>query len=249
MFSHDGQELKGKAKSRMGKLIAGGFRLALCQIRGDMNILKELFRFKSSYQHLNCCHRCPASKIIAALSFKSVFLPDARWLLQPYTHEEILDKIGELYSSAICDVDGFHFSRVLQDALHGLHLGPAAHLLGGVLEIIAGAKRSTNLLGLWNAFNDWCKAQHISHSVPPFSCGMINMGQKKQSNKCPEWKCNAWNCRLVICWLAFYTGPLVRLQEEMLMFNTALACLARFLFCNGKARTISYQGGSSCHED
>ena len=70
----------------------------------------------------------------------SVFLPLAQWLFHPCTHEDIAAKHGD-HINALYDVDGFHFSRVMQDALHGLNLGPAAHLLGGALEVLTGGQR------------------------------------------------------------------------------------------------------------
>ena len=229
MFDHKGEVPQGRAKSMMGHKIAGGYRMALCQIRGDMKFLKELFVFKSSYAHNNCCHRCVASKTIPRFSFMNVSLPFAEWLHNLYTHEDILAKIGDRIS-ALCEVDGFHFSRVMQDALHGINLGPAAHLAGGVLEQLAGRNRAGNLLALWNLFSEWCSHNKLACPVPPFTAGMINMATKKTSSpKCPEWKCKAWNCRLVVSWLAFYTLELVGgVKPELRMFNTALSSLSRF---------------------
>ena len=63
LLTHGGNIPKGKHFERRGELFVNGFHLALCQIRGDMKFLKELFSFKSSYQHNNCCRRCPASKV------------------------------------------------------------------------------------------------------------------------------------------------------------------------------------------
>ena len=192
-------------------------------------ILKELFNFKSSYQHNNCCHRCVASKSIPRFSFMRVFPPEAEWLYNLYSHEDILAKIGDRIS-ALCEVDGFHFSRVLQDSLHGLNLGPAAHLVGGVLEQLAGRNRAGTLLALWTLFAEWCSQNKLANPVPPFTAGMINMATKKRNSpKCPEWKCKAFNCRLVTSWLSFYTLELVgNVKPELRMFNTALSSLSRF---------------------
>ena len=130
--------------------------MAFCQIRGDMQFLKELFMFKPSYRHDNCCHRCVANKKVEAFSYMNWCLPFAQWLNNLYSHDDILASIGEGIC-AIMYVDGFHCSRVMQDALHGLNLGPAAHLVGGVLAWQAGKHRQENLGALWNAFARWCE--------------------------------------------------------------------------------------------
>ena len=91
--------------------------------------------------------------------------------------------------SSLCTVDCFHFSRILQDALHGLNLEPAAHLLEGVLDGLAdiGSSRQTSLLSLWNRFDEWCREHRIPNGVLPFSHGMISMATKKSSSpKQPE---------------------------------------------------------------
>ena len=158
--------------------------MALSQIRGDMKFLKELFNFKSSYQHNNCCHRCVASKVIAIFSFKNVFLPFAQWLNNLYSHEFIMEKCFPFICS-LCEIEGFHFSRVLQDALHGLNLGPAAHMVGGTLALLAeiGRTRDSSLLQFWNRFDEWCREHRVVHRVPPFTSGMISMATKQNCIK------------------------------------------------------------------
>ena len=90
LFTHDGNVPKGQHFAKRGELLANGFQMALCQIRGDMKFLKELFSFKSSYQHNNCCHMCVASKVNPICPFMAVFLPFAPWLNNMYTHEDIM---------------------------------------------------------------------------------------------------------------------------------------------------------------
>ena len=108
--------------------------------------------------------------------------------------------------NALYDVDGFHFSHVMQDTLRGLNSGPASHLLGGVLEIIVGRYRQRSVQKLWNVFDEWCKQNRIINPVPPFTAGMINMVTKNTTSaKCPEGKCKALNCKHVCSWFAFYT--------------------------------------------
>ena len=229
LFNHDGGVPTGKAFTKRGEKLAGGFRMALSQIRGDMKFLKELFNFKSSYQHNNCCHRCVASKVIAIFSFKNVFLPFAQWLNNLYSHEFIMEKCFPFICS-LCEIEGFHFSRVLQDALHGLNLGPAAHMVGGTLALLAeiGRTRDSSLLQLWNRFDEWCREHRVVHRVPPFTSGMISMATKQTaSRKVPEWKCKAHNCRLVAMWLSFYTNDMLHIPV-MLLANSALRMVTRF---------------------
>ena len=230
MFRHDGGVPTGDAFRNRGKKIASGFRMALSQIRGDMKFLKELFMFKSSYAHNNCCHRCVASKVIAMFSFKNVFLPYAQWLNNMYTHESIMEKCFPFICS-LAEIEGFHFSRVLQDALHGLNLGPAAHMVGGTLALLSnlGRTRDIALMQLWNRFHEWCREHHVGHCVPTFTSGMISMASKKggASRKVPEWKCKAHNCRLVAMWLSYYTDDMLHIPE-MLLANVALRMVTRF---------------------
>ena len=158
----------------------------------------------------------------------AVFLPFAQPVNNMYTHEDIIAS-NKGCMSALCEVDGFHFSRFLQDALHGLNMGPAAHNLGGVLNRLAdiGRTRQTALLSLWNRFDEGCKEHRIPNGVPSFASGMISMATKKSSSpKTLEWKCKAFNCRLVTSWLAFYIQNLVHLPD-MMMFNTALSSVSR----------------------
>ena len=230
LFGHDGGELHGYAFRQRGRKLAGGFRMALTQIRGDMKFLKELFNFKSSYAHHNCCHRCVASKVKMIFSFKNIFLPHALWLNNQYTHEDIVEKCFP-WLSGLEEIEGFHFARVLQDALHGLNLGPAAHMVGGTLALLAnlGSTRDKVLGQLWNRFDEWCREKRIKHCVPIFTAGIISMATKKggASQKVPEWKCKAHNCRLVALWLSYYTVDMLHLPGMMLA-NVALGNLTRF---------------------
>jgi len=230
LFRHDGGTLDGYEFQQRGCKLAGGFRMALSQIRGDMKFLKELFMFKSSYAHNNCCHRCVASKVIPQYSFKNVFLPHAQWLNNPYTHEDIMEKCFP-WMHGLEEVEGFHFARVLQDALHGLNLGPAAHMVGGTMALLAnlGRTRDKVLSQLWRRFDEWCREHRISHCVPIFTPGIISMASKKggASKKVPEWKCKAHNCRIVAMWLSFYTEEMLHVPGMMLA-NVALRNLTRF---------------------
>ena len=192
--------------------------MALSRIRGDMKFLKELFCFKSSYLHNNCCHRCVASKVISAFSFKNVFLPYAQWLYNMYSHEFIMDKCLPFICS-LAETEGFHSSRVLQDALHGLNLGPAARLVGGTLALLSnlGRTRESALLHLWNRFDEWCKKYGFFNPVPPFTSGMISIAKKKSlSRPVPKWKCKAHNCRIVSPWLSCCTLGMTHIPEMTL---------------------------------
>ena len=251
MFTHDGKVPTGKGFVKRGQKLAGGFRMALSQIRGDMKFLKELFCFKSSYLHNNCCHRCVASKVISAFSFKNVFLPYAQWLYNMYSHEFIMDKCLPFICS-LAEIEGFHFSRVLQDALHGLNLGPAAHLVGGTLALLSnlGRTRESALLQLWNRFDEWCKKYGIFNPVPPFTSGMISIATKKSSSRpVPEWKCKAHNCRIVSLWLSCYTLGMTHIPEMMLA-SAALRSVSRFFAAmEREGRFLSASTAESMKQD
>ena len=124
---------------------AGGWRMLWCQLRGDMKLFLEAFRW-NSYSHDLCCHKCLASKTNAAVLYSDV-RPDAGWRDTLISTEDYVQNVHGLFKSAVCDWLGFDISRILQDPMHGLNLGCAEYLAGLLASMDSKQLKVSSLYG------------------------------------------------------------------------------------------------------
>ena len=104
--------------------------------------------------------------------------------------------VNMFHRSPLLLIPGFHFSRAVHDAMHGINLGPAAHLMGSVLFIRSrGGKTPLELLH--DPFRSWCQVHNVKCSQPVFAPSLLQLNSTHV-----EFKGKAYNIRVICAWLA-----------------------------------------------
>ena len=186
-----------------GKPLAGGFRLAFSEQRGDLEFLAMVYGW-NCYRHNNICHRCWASSVddnFAATDFTQT----AGWRAATVQHKHYMDNVPPAARSALTLVPGWHLSRVLGDSMHGINLGVAQHLCGNLLWELAqrNCRYRTQYNGyletFWHSFKGWCKLHRLSCSMGTFTVNGLNM---VSAGNYPLLHAKAANTRVLVGYLA-----------------------------------------------
>ena len=156
-----GQHLEGD-----GLPLAGPWRAALVQVRGDWAFYKECFNFPQWNSATMMCFCCRASSTIRNLSWTN-FTPLAAWRDTLWTHEAYMTYLlaqGLTIPILLQLVIGFRLESIMIDVLHTVDLGVAAHIIGnvlfifGVLRAVFGGRNYEQRVGaLSNALDNWYK--------------------------------------------------------------------------------------------
>ena len=127
-----------------GEQLAGGWRGAICQLRGDWVFYCELFKFPQWNSANRMCWLCQASSVDPALAW-SHFGPGAGWRKTRWTHESYMRylrlaglAIPALFAVAI----GFRLDCVMIDVLHTVAQGVASHIVANVLWFFAVKRKA-----------------------------------------------------------------------------------------------------------
>ena len=109
--------------------ICGPYRLVLTQFSGDWKWLKEILRFKHSYNNDEFCFRCCATKSSGPMCGWA----DDGWCFQAHrSNINFLQNLSD-YGSSLLDIPGFHVRMITLDLMHIALLGIMQWLVGGVL--------------------------------------------------------------------------------------------------------------------
>ena len=162
-------DLLGRPLAAAGYL-AGTFRAALSQLRGDWEFYAELCKFPRWNEIGRMCWKCLAVGANCDPLKYSRFDRNAPWRLTRMTHELYLAM------HAACDIPvifnriiGFRIEQVMGDSLHTVELGVGSHILGNIMwECIAKhafgkPNIPENITELDAKMKDWCKAKKIKH--------------------------------------------------------------------------------------
>jgi len=125
-----------------GRQLAGGYRGACCQIRGDWEFFCKAFHFPKWNEAVSMCPFCRATGRAGHYCFANV-RPDAPWRGTIWTHETrmaYLTAAGLILPILLTAILGFRLECVHVDPLHTLELGTTSHVAGNVLWHIAIVK-------------------------------------------------------------------------------------------------------------
>ena len=129
----------GRALKNGGAPLAGGWRGALCQVRGDWAYYCELFRFPQWNSANRMCWLCKASSTTAARAWTQ-FGDDAGWRRSRWTHEayvQFLRACGFAIPALLLLATGFRLEGIMIDVLHTVDQGVASHLIANVMWLFA----------------------------------------------------------------------------------------------------------------
>ena len=121
-----------------GDELAGSWRAALCQVRGDWEFYCSCFRFPRWNAAESVCFMCRASSIAGhPLSYTNC-LHNAPWRATMWTDESYRAHLlanGLAVPALLRHAIGLRLDCIMPDVLHTIDLGVAAHILGNVLFI------------------------------------------------------------------------------------------------------------------
>ena len=114
--------------------LAGRWRGALVQVRGDWEFYTTIFRFPTWNGAEEMCWMCKASAA-GDLSFTSCGT-NAKWRETRRTHESYVEDLasqGKELPVLLRKVRGLRLESVMVDVLHAVDLGVAAHIVGSIM--------------------------------------------------------------------------------------------------------------------
>jgi hypothetical protein len=203
-----------------GRPLAGRWRWAYCEIRGDLKFHKETFRFVRNYNRVACCERCRATKRPVFLRVDgrrvnvlfSDFRNDPEWARTELTHSEFLAEHPLPGRSPLCSIPGFHLATVRGDVMHIVLLGislwaVASCLLELCRERAFGDIPFTAMLRKAYAdFKTFIRSVGAACSQPVFTPSKLGVERLTENTHYPTFKGKAWNTRCVVAWLADFCG-------------------------------------------
>ena len=194
--------------SKAGQRIAGHYRLAFSEVRGDEEFMLFLFNWRS-YRHDFLCHRCMAAKSLQAFAYTDLRLNQAVWLDTIVSHDDFV-KNNTTNLCPLFQLRGFRVTRAMRDPMHGVNLGVAQHVAGNAMYMLA--RRSCSLVkdmdawleAFWHTHKNWCLTRTIGSTISQFSLANLN---KKGNNACkyPLLHAKAANTHYLVAHLAEVT--------------------------------------------
>ena len=116
-------------------ILAGGYRGAFCQVRGDWAFYCELFYFPQWNCADRMCWMCRASSNDPDLAWTE-FSATAGWRDTMWSHESYMTFLrtsGLTIPVLFTHLIGFRLDCVMIDVLHTVDQGVASHVIGNVL--------------------------------------------------------------------------------------------------------------------
>ena len=154
------------------KYLAGGWRAALVQVRGDWQFYCELFHVPAWNAAVNMCWMCKASSNIPHLRWVLCNL-EAGWRATRRTHESYVAELeaeGRDLPVLLLQAVGLRLECIMIDVLHCVDLGVAAHIVGNVFWELVAAKvwgettHEGNVAKLNGALEAYYKATKAEHA-------------------------------------------------------------------------------------
>ena len=182
----DGLPLEGG-----GKALAGLWRGACIQIRGDWQFYCQAFGFPLWNTDSRMCWLCRASNIHKELLWTN-FNANAPWRQTLWTHESYMADVeskGELPPN-VFGICGLRLECIMVDVLHAVDLGIASQIIGNVLyEILPrfGPNKDVQIQALNSRLKTWYRENKVTSQIR----GKLTMSALKAPGKSPELKAKA----------------------------------------------------------
>ena len=158
--------LLGEALDGGGLPLAGGWRGALCQVRGDWQFYCELFSFPQWNSADRMCWLCRASSTNEALAWVH-FGPEAGWRRTRWTHAGYLRwlrRMGLAIPALLLLVIGFRLECIMIDILHTVDQGVASHIIANVMwtfavrrKVFGASNQEVAVASLYSNMQRWFK--------------------------------------------------------------------------------------------
>ena len=186
------EDWEGRRLSNGGEFLAGGFRGALVQVRGDWEFYCQVFKFPYWHESLRMCWLCRASNTIADLLWTQMGA-DARWRATRFTHRAYIRDLREKGQSVpilLSLVVGLTLGCVMIDILHAVDLGVAAHVVGNifwrcVVKRVWGCRTyAENVEKLEEELNSWYKERKEKSQLQ----GRLTIARIRTSKNWPKLK-------------------------------------------------------------
>jgi len=181
----------GAPISKKGGQLAGKWKGAFVQIRGDWQFFSQALNFPQWNSSLRMCWLCKASNTLEHL-FWTNFNDDAPWLETLWSHESYLADLAEKGEDppALFSITGFRLECVMVDVLHTVDQGIASHIIGNIfVEVLGqlGQNRSQRLRVLNDRILDFYKIHKPTSKIQ----GQLSMEQLRSTNQWPKLKAKA----------------------------------------------------------
>ena len=179
-----------------GEQLAGSWRGALCQVRGDWAFFKECFHFPQWNGATRMCWICRASSVIENLLWTNC-RANAGWRQTLWTdqaYRRFLRREGLAVPVLLAAVAGMRLENIMIDVLHTVDLGISAHILANVFWILAivrgvlgGATQSEKVKKLHEDLNAWYRAAKVTTRLQ----GKLTIERLRTSGQWPKLKAKA----------------------------------------------------------
>ena len=187
------EDWDGRALASGGEYIAGGFRGALVQVRGDWEFNCQIFKFPYWHESSMMCWQCRASNTILELLWSDAG-PAAGWRRTRWSHAEYVEHLrarSQKVPILLSLVIGLTLSCVMVDVLHTIDLGLAAHDIGNVfwrcvtLKVFGAATNGTNAHRLGQELNSWYNSVKEKSKLQ----GKLTIARIRTERGWPKLKC------------------------------------------------------------
>lgn len=187
-----------------GREIAGGFRGALVEFRGDWKWQCQVFQLPA-WGAVHCCHQCAAGRRRPWLYTDVRDRPS--WRLRPLTNELFVRARQGPNQCPLMRAPGFHMAMIRCCSMHTINLGFGASVNGNVLVDLITATTlygpddmslDLKLRAVHADLKRWCRVNGASCSQPMLTTRKLHMGP----NVYPELDAKAYNSRVITAYLA-----------------------------------------------
>ena len=213
-----------------GLPLAGGWRAALCQVRGGWQFYCELFKFPQWNAAQRMCWLCQASSTNPALAWVR-FGTDAGWRETRWTHDAyiaFLRAAGMFVPALLAVALGFRLECIMIDVLHTVDQGVAAHIIANVLWVFAvvrnvfgGANQEERVSKLFKHMQAWYSRTRATTKL----AGKLTVERLRTKGSWPKLKAKAAATRH----LAAYALHLAQEFGTGAAEDRKILCLAQLL--------------------
>lgn len=181
-------------QKKAGQQLAGGICAALCEVRGDWKMMKEVFRLPGWADAGGCCSKCRACPSDIRDNSQ-----DALWRQQPLDHWDLLERMQTAGKSlcAIYSCPGFRKDMFQLDWLHAVDKGVASSFLGNLLWMILPKLQGPNKTEKIKTLFLKMKAFYRTHGSTD-KYGDMKLTMIKQDGKGPKLRGGAAEVRALV---------------------------------------------------
>lgn len=185
-FDPDGLPIDGG-----GEPLAGPWKGACVQVRGDWQFYCQAFHFPTWNTNERMCWLCRASNVNANLLWTD-FNTNAAWRASVWSHDayvaDVLSRGEDLPN--LFSIRGLRLECIVVDVLHCVDLGVASLVIGNVLNEVLpklGPNREQQISALNARLASWYKANAITSQIR----GKLTWDKIRVTGKPPEFKAKA----------------------------------------------------------